>query len=266
MNIPKKESYENKNPEEAVQFWFNYWNNLYPIESLELLISDENSSFFAYAKLHEKKTVFIKERVNSTGATGFEAARHEHVHHLLYTYGYDFDHTLLFGLVDNALAYAYSKDAYINAGYKNCLPKYHSNLNSIRHYDIHEDKAIKRAINTRLFLTLSKRLSRYSGDISKLLSKASEYAEAIEDTALTKREIRSVNSSINLHHYHLEKAYAGWQKSDDEKKEVLKLNIVQAQKIASLKIAINYLNLLNKKWQCATVVLALATAWLITKI
>lgn len=168
MFVPDMAQLVDKSPEEIIEFWFNYWNDLYPIPDLKLAFETEGyiAPWSGYADSVNKKTAFNPKKIRQF--IGYNTARHEHVHQLLSQHGYDNRHKLLFALVDNALDYAFDK------------ARGHSKPeNTICHYDVHEQVAFSHFITTRHFLVLGKRLARHAGDIKTLIRTAERYADSL---------------------------------------------------------------------------------------
>ena len=169
MFVPDLAQLDGKSDEDRIIFWFNYWNELYPVPELKPAFETEGyiAGWSAYAAYTTRKTAF--NPITMGRFVGFNTARHEHVHQHLALYGYDTTHTLLFALVDNALAYAY----------ETTLGKQKPH-NSVRHYDVHEQVGFSHFITTRHFLVLGKRLSRHAGDIKTLIRTAEQYADSLK--------------------------------------------------------------------------------------
>ena len=270
MYLPKHAQLINKEPLEKVEFWFNYWNTIYPVEGLQISFEDDGfvKDYAACAdhkanKTRVNKNVFAKYGV----AHGMCTTRHEHVHHLPKLYGYNSNHMLMFALVDNALAVAFAKMESeekirkalldIHPSHQKQVGSYHRPENSITHYDIHEDEAVKRNVTTRMMVLLAKRLSRHCNDIENLLATAKKYADYLSESAPTKKAIRNLRRENDYLQGVNDSAFQGWQDSDTENQQLIaRLEETQEQ--------VAYLNSLNMKWQGAFVLLAIiATAMLV---
>ena len=270
MYVPDKAHLHDKSPVEKVEFWFNYWNELYPIKGLSMEFESEGyiESYSAYADVHRKRTVFNQHVLAGySHLHGHYTSRHEHVHQLLNHHGYDFKHSLLFALVDNALAYAYEEldsQGKISEALLHTDPDHHKTVaaylspaNSLRHYDLHEDPCASRNLSTRMMLVCSKRLSRHAHDIQKLLATAKKYADAISLTAPDKRVFRNLSRQNKYLQGVNKSAFDGWIASADQCKS-LTSELEEAQE------QVTYLNELNMKWQGAFVLLTImATAILV---
>ena len=173
MDKALKKELASKPPAEIARYWFDYWNERYPVPGLTFFIEDSGfiENWAGYADMSGKKTAFNVESLLAHIGAG--TARHEQVHHLLRLYGYETKHTLLFALVNNALAYRDSLTG--QPAMKNVRM---SALNSVVHYDLHEEVNHSQYITTRHFSVLAKRLSRIA-DIEDLIMKANYYADQL---------------------------------------------------------------------------------------
>lgn len=245
MFVPDMAQLDRKSPEQIVEFWFNYWNDLYPIPDLKLAIETEGyiASWRAYAAYHRKTTVFNPKNLRWYFCLG--TARHEHVHQLLSHHGYNPSHQLHFALVDTALNYAFTKAKGTSKPEIN-----------VRHYDLHEDEAATRSINVRLFLLLARRLSRHAGDIETLIATAWKYAEAIRSTVPPKREVKCFSRTNNRLENQIEDMFAAWSSSEANLKAQLKKLEADAADLLST----------NSKLKFGFGCLLTATTFLITKL
>jgi|GEM_PF-4164332 len=269
MIAPDLKQLETMPKREVATFWFNYWNDLFPVSELRLEYETEGyiAPFSGYASYSEKKTAFNLDKVESNEWTFYSVARHEHAHQLLKHYGYDNSHLIHFALVDAALERAFE----LARGKKN--PDW-----SLRFYDIHEDRLSKKRLNIRAFALATKRLVRYVSDIELLLSKALFYAELIEATTpeehldFKKRYYDSREKS----QLQIDQIFEHWSNSDKQMKS--EITALQAE-ITTLEDAISKkeeaiaqahdkysaLNKLNARWQGAFLGLLLLGSWLITR-
>ena len=173
MDKALKKELASKPPAEIARYWFDYWNERYPVPGLTFCIEDTGyiEKYVGYADITHKRTAFNLESMLAHIGAG--TARHEQVHHILELYGYDTSHTLLFALVNNALAY---RDRLTG---QPAMQNVHMNaLNSVVHYDLHQEVNHSQYITTRHFSVLAKRLSRIAS-IEDLIVKANYYADQL---------------------------------------------------------------------------------------
>lgn len=245
MFVPDMAQLVDKSPEEIIEFWFDYWNDLYPIPDLKLAIETEGyiASWRAYAAYHRKTTVFNPKNLRWYFCLG--TARHEHVHQLLSHHGYNPSHKLHFALVDTALNYAFTK------------AKGTSNPDiNVRHYDLHEDEAATRSINVRLFLLLARRLSRHAANIETLIGTAWKYAEAIRSTVPPKHEVRCLSRTNQRLETQIEDMFAAWSSSEVDLKARIKRLEEDAANLLST----------NSRFKLGLACWLTATIFLITKL
>lgn len=169
--VPIKSDFDNLTTRQSTEKWFNFWNEKFPVKDLRLeFYENDDNRTGGHANTEDKITKINDKNLDNRYWQCFHICRHEHVHQLLAEYGYDYEHTYLFYLVNSALHYAF--DTALN---KN--PHF-----SISFYDFHQDRISNKKVNTRLLHLLVKRLSRYVSDPKVLIEKADEYASFIRRT------------------------------------------------------------------------------------
>lgn len=245
MFVPDMAQLVDMSAEEIIEFWFNYWNNLYPIPELKIAFETDGyiAPWRAYAAYHSKTTAFNPKNLKWYFCLG--TARHEHVHQLLSHHGFNPSHHLHFALVDTALNYAFMKAK------GTARPEI-----NVRHYDIHEDEAATRSINVRLFLLLARRLSRHAGNIEALIGTAWKYAEGIRLTAPPKREVKCLSRTNNRLEIQIEDMFIAWASSEAKFKAQVKQLEERAANLLST----------NSRLKFGIGVLLTATIFLITKL
>lgn len=251
MKLPDMKQLDSLPHKEVATFWFDYWQEAFPVQDLKLEFSSTGPvrHFAGLAEFDSNTTFFNESVVNSNCWTFHSTARHEHVHHLLHKFGKNPSHTLLFALVDGALELAFEK----MRCHSSAIPKH----SSIRFYDFHEDRVASKQVNTRLVRALCKRLSRYSNDIETLIDKADKYAHGIRETVPSK--IFNFSLLSDRHWDNEERILNQWAESD----QIHLAEIGKArEEIATLKEKLSYINSLNMRWQGAFVCLVLAVAWI----
>lgn len=249
-----------KSNREVAEFWFSYWNGLFPVKDLVLDFSPHNSIVYynAIADSGAKRTYFDLTNVESNAWNFYDTARHEQVHQLLGEHNYETDHTIHFVLVDGALNYAFHKARGRND------PKL-----TISFYDLHEDGLAGDSLNIRMLCLAIKRLSRYIKDIALLLQKAEVYANLISQCTKSKQRSYDYQHRYQQALIDQQEVFEHWSNSEKKHKDkVANLELVIKKHKKALIDSQNKfkaLNNVNAIWQGAFIALLSCTIWLITK-